>query len=215
MGEVEHQFSIPENPSSICSTGLLPHVLDGALLQVLRHHFSHPDNITQTALQCYVWDVDAKKRTMIVDPVYKWDVSTVQQRAAVLVKRGAWQTSRLSIGNTVHGPPPEVGYTRNPQLMAFTGSHMFFCVARTGTEAEELGAEVAYELLEFSQIIREQFNMHKFDLHQIGEVQRLDESHDHFAVPVSVSYGLVHTWAVLQQSPIWATFGLKLQQSDC
>ena len=212
--EVENPRSYPEEPSSLCSTGLTPHILDGAFLQIMRHHFSHPDYITQDPLKCYVWDVDAAKRTILIDPVYKWDVQKIQERPAILVKRGAWQTQRMSIANKWHGPPEESGYEYATMNVIIVGSHNFFAIARTGTEAEELGAEVAYELLEFSQIIREQFGLSKFDLQRIGEVQRLDESHDHFVVPVTVTYGIIHNWRVLQQSPIWMGTDLRLQP-DC
>ena len=203
-------YSLPEDASSVCSTGLLPHILTGIFLQIVRHHFSVPENIIQLPLRRYVWHPDIPQCKIAVEAEYNWTPAALQQRPAVVVKRGDLKSEKLSIGNVFHGPPEEEGFAEDRMIVAFQGSHTLFCCGRTGTEAELLGAEVAYELLEFSQIIRQQFNLMLFDLHQIGQVHRLQESHDHFAVPITLAYAFSHGWRVLRQRPIWMRFELDI-----
>jgi len=202
-------YSIPEDMSSVCSTGLLPHVLTGVLLQVLRHHFSEPTSIVQSPLKSYVWTPEANVSRISIEAVYNWTPQNIQQRPAVVVKRGQLKTNKVSIGNIMHGAPTEEGYAEERMVVNFKGNHQLFCAARTGSEAELLGAEVAYELLEFSQIIRQQFNFSSFELFEIGQVHRLQESHEHFAVPITVAYQYSHGWVVLRESPIWMSTGLS------
>ena len=210
---VEHPYSIPEEPSSICTTGLLPYILTGVLLQIMKHHFSEPSNIVQDPLKGYVWTPEETVSRILIEAIYNWSPENIQQRPAIVVKRGQLKTAKMSIGNIFHGAPDEEGYDEEKMMVAFRGSHNLFCVGRNGTEAEELGAEVAYELLEFSQIIRKQFEFMSFELFEIGQVHRLQESHDHFAVPVTVSYTYSHGWTVLRQRPIWMSVGLNVQSS--
>jgi len=207
-------YVVPEDPSSICSTGLMPHILTGIFLQLIRHHFSEAGNIVQQALRKYTWNKDAKQTQIAITAVYNWDPRTIQQRPAVMVKRGPLKTHKMSIGDILHGAPDQDGYTAEKMMVAFTGSHTFFCCGRNGIEAEEIGAEVAYELLEFSQVIREQFNLMTFSLFEIGQVHRLHESHEHFAVPVTVAYGYSHGWTIQLQRPIWMSVGLDIHQND-
>lgn len=207
-------YSVPEQPSSVCSTGLLPHILTGTLLQIMQHHFSEPSNIVQEKLKSYVWTPEAQVSRILIEAGYNWSPENIQQRPAVVVKRGQLKTTKMSMGNIFHGAPDLDGYDEEKMIVAFQGSHSLFCVGRTGTEAEELGAEVAYELLEFSQIIRKQFNFMLFELFEIGQVCRLQESNDHFAVPVTVTYAYSHGWTVLRQRPLWMSVGLQVNPSS-
>lgn len=207
----ETPFSIPEYLSSICTTGLLPHIMTGCLLQIVRHHFSDADNIVQESLRSRVWSPATADSNILIDVSYDWSPENVQQRPAVLLRRGQLKTSKVSIGNVFHGAPDLDGYAEDKMMVAFQGSTVLFCVANTGTEAEQLGAEVAYELMEFSQIIRQQLGLMSFDLFDIGQVSHLQESSTHFAVPVSVAYAYSHGWTVLRQRPIWMTFALDMR----
>lgn len=208
-------YLIPDPESSTCTTGLLPHILNGMFIQLLRHHFSNPDHIIQEPIRNYVWDRDDKVGKISIENIYRWNAAEIQERPAIVARRGPLKTRKLSIGNIEHGSPEEVGYTEDRMIVGFTGSHSFFCMAGTGAEAEQLGAEVAYEMLEFSQIIRRDFNLASFDLYEIGQVARLDESHDHFAVPVTVAYSYFHSWRTLRETPIWMTTGRKLLLGEC
>jgi len=210
---VEGPYSIPEPISSLCTTGLLPHILTGVLLQTMQHHFSEPTNIIQEPLRSYVWTPEAEVSRISIEAVYNWTPETIQQRPAVVVKRGQLKTGKMSIGNIFHGPPEDTGYAEDQMIVTFQGNHQLFCCARTGTEAELLGAEVAYELLEFSQIIRNEFGFMSFELFEIGQIHRLQESHDHYAVPITVAYAYSHGWRVLRQRPLWMSVGLNITDS--
>lgn len=194
----------PEPPSSICSTGPNLFVLNGALLTLIRRHFADPAGIVDPDLRNYVWtDGDGCESNIMIEPIYKWDATKIQQRPGVVVKRGQWKTQRLGIGDRHLGPPKQVGYTEFEHVILMQGTHTFFCLGNSGLEAEKVGQEVAFELLGFSEIIRQQFQLARFQLLGIDAVHRIEECQDHFVVPVNVGYGIQFNWEVLRQAPIW------------
>jgi hypothetical protein len=194
---------VPEPPSSICTTGPMPHIINGALLSLIRYQFADISNITQPALHKYLWNKDEKTSAILIEPVYKWNPRNIQQRPAVIVKRGPWKVHRISIGDRLHAYVADEGYSEFTQQVLMVGSHVLFCVGRTGLEAEEIGTEVAMHMLGFSELIRQQLSLARFQLDSIGDVHRIVECQDHFAVPVTVTYGMQLNWEVVRQAPIW------------
>jgi hypothetical protein len=144
-----------------------------------------------------------KDTGILIEPVYKWNPRNIQQRPAVIVKRGPWKFQRMSIGDRVHGGLSETGYSEFEQQVIAVGSHILFCVGRTGLEAEEVGLEVAMQMMGFSELIRQQLRLARFQLDSIGNVHRIVECQDHFAVPVTVTYGMQLNWEVVRQAPLW------------
>lgn len=189
--------------SSIVSTGPKSFIMTGVFLQIIRSHFSDPENIQDHNLKENVWSPDEKFSKILIEPVYKWDAKKIQARPAVIVKRGGWKVQRFGIGDKYMGPPEETGFAEDRYIVGMGGTHVFFCLGNSGLEAEALGAEVFYEMLEFSAIIREQFCLGTFQVSDLGEVSRFEEAHDHFAVPVTVSYAMQHQWKLLRQAPEW------------
>jgi len=193
----------PEPPSSICTTGPMTYIINGALLSLVRYQFSVVENIVQPQLHKYLWKNDEKDTGIVIEPVYKWNPRNIQQRPAVILKRGPWKFHRMSIGDRQHGGVQETGYTEFSQQVLVIGSHIFFCVGRTGLEAEEIGLEVAMNMMGFSELIRQQLSLARFQLDSTGNVHRIIECQDHFAVPVTVTYGMQLNWEVVRQAPLW------------
>ena len=193
----------PEPPSSICSTGPVTNVINGALLAIIRRHFAERSNIVVESLRDYIWDKDDKLSRILIEPIYHWKPTNIQQRPGVVIKRGAWKIQRMGIGDRVMATVSTDGYTEAEQQVLVVGSHSLFCLGRTGLEAEEVGLEVAMELMGFSEIIRQQLCLTRFQLDSIDRVFKVDECQDHFAVPVNITYGTQLNWKVLRQTPIW------------
>jgi len=200
---------IPAPPSSILTTDNLPHIVNGWLLQILRFHFADPRNITQEKLKPYVWRSDEKETRIVINPIYAWEPRNIQQRPAIILRRQPWKVEKLALGDKYQGHLANDGMTASNHAVMIQGAHTIYCHAMTGLESEELGAEVGYHLLEFQQHILQRFRLHGFKMESIGEVKRTDEPHQHFVVPLTITYAQVHGWSIQQETPIWTGFSVR------
>lgn len=215
-------------PSSLCSTGLQAHILTGVFLQLLRSHFSRADHIEEPRLRGCLWvpkeddpvTPDPERSTILIEPVYRWDPRQLQARPAVVVRRNDLQPrNRLGIGLNEEqqlrgldpGGLPEAG---REYYLPFQGSHSLFCVAKDGGAAELLSTEVARELYQFAQPITKEFGFEFLELAHIGSVARLEESFEHFAVPVTIRYGFYDHWKVTKLAPRFAGASLHTIPAD-
>lgn len=200
--------------TSIQSTGPKPHILSGAFLQILRSQFSDPNNITEEKLRGFLWSPDEVRSNILIEPLYRWDAKKIQQRPAILVKRGETKVVKLGIGDLQHGRLEDTGFVDMHQTTSFAGMHVIFCLGNSGLEAELIGSEVFYHFLEFSAVIRQQLCLGSFQVSDLGEVSRFEEAHDHFVVPVSLTYAGIHSWNVLRQTPEWTgtSFDVRIEE---
>lgn len=214
--------------SSLCTTGLQAHILTGVFLQLLRSHFSRADTIEEPRLRQCIWvpkdadpvTPDPQRSRILIEPVYRWDPRQTQARPAVIVRRNDLQPrNRLGIGmNEQFGVGgldpnglPEAG---REFYLPFQGSHSLFCVAKDGGAAELLSTEVARELYQFARPITQEFGFEFLELAHIGAVSRLEESFEHFAVPVTVNYGFYDHWTVTQLEPRFSGVSLNAVPAD-
>ena len=85
--------------SSISKTGVKPHVVTGALVQICRALFSDPENIVEDAMKRYIWNPDPKFSRILIESMYRYKTEDIQERPAVIVKRGPWKLDKLVIGD--------------------------------------------------------------------------------------------------------------------
>lgn len=209
--------------SSLCSSGLTPNILTGALVAILRDHFSNPDNlefggknefrvvdgqeVPLEELQGYVWTPDRRTTKILIDPVWLYNRQDEQRRPAIYVKRNQITGEKVAIadGMTIAAG----GNGRVPgrlQVRAINGSHTAFCVAGSGAEAEMLGTEVFSHLMGFAQVLREELKLHAFDVQSVEAVSHFEEFNDKFVVPVVVAYKAVKAWRTDKVAPWLKSF---------
>jgi hypothetical protein len=215
-------------PSSLCTTGLQAHILTGVFLQLLRSHFSSADYIEEPRLRGCLWvpklddpvTPDPQSSRILIEPVYRWDPRQLQARPAVIVRRndlqprnriGIAMNEEMNLGALDPDGLPEAG---REYYLPFQGSHSLFCVAKDGGAAELLSTEVARELYQFARPIVKEFGFEFLELAHIGAVSRLEESFEHFAVPVTVRYGFYDSWKVTKQAPRLAGVSLNTIPAD-
>lgn len=186
------------------------YTLHGAFVTLMRRHFAQATSIEVPELQHYTWDADEKLSKILIESVYRWNPTNIQQRPAVIVKRGPWKFNQLGIGNRYHGSPEPDGYAEDQHVVGVMGTHSFFCLGTTGNEADVIAMEAVNCLLGFSQVIREQFCLGRFFVSDIGPVSKVDECQDHFGVPVNVEYSMQWNWKLIRQGPIWARTGTQV-----
>jgi hypothetical protein len=197
------QLSLDNTPSAICTLGVRPIMMTGAILWLIRRHFSSADYIVDENLRKYVWHNSAEESTISIESVTRFSgppSQALEKRPAIYVKRNTWSSQTVGLGHKFQNAPQAVlrGKPVGGSLEVFglglAGSHTVFCIGGREAEAEALGTEVFYELLEFSPLIKRDLGLYKLDVAQMAEAQRLEESDEHWAVPIVVSYVVQHNW---------------------
>ena len=200
------QFIGP-HPSAICS--LLPRalILTGVFRDTLVHHFAAPEYIEEPDLRQLIWQ-EGERTGIIVESVHRWRPELTEKRPAVIIKRNAYQNQRFAIGDRhqlTRGHRGDLSYAT-----WWVGSHTLFCMGGSGAQAELLATEVQRELTEFGPLLQRTLWLHRFQLMGVGEVSELEESTQHFVVPVNVGYAFQETWTLRQQAPTLKRFSLSM-----
>ena len=71
-GQITTPQWIQEEPSALCTLGRPPLVISGALLWIVRRHFSDPQMIVDPDLKDRVWSRDVETSQITIEPVTKW-----------------------------------------------------------------------------------------------------------------------------------------------
>lgn len=214
--ETEEQFpdgSAPENKvpkvSALCSYGMRPHVMTGLLRQLLIGHFKDPENIEEPRLRRQLQELNSWKPSdaeidepnisrILIESITRWNPSKTDNRPAVLIKRNGWKWLRQGIGDTVG----DNVYTGSTTYAGFwEGSHTLYCLSQNGAETEFLATEVVKFLVNFAPLIREQMDLHKFFVSEVGGIGEIQEVIQGYAVPVNVAYVAEEAWLLQPYAP--------------
>ena len=212
--EVNAQFpegSAPENRvnkvSSLCSYGMRPHVMTGLLRQLLIGHFSDATNIEEPRIRRHVQELQNWQPADVTEPptggiliesITRWVPTKTDTRPAILIKRNTWKWTKISIGDIASSNP----YTGATTYSGFwEGSHTLFCLAQSGAETEFLATEVVKFLISFSPLIREEMDLKKFFVSEVGGVGEIQEVLQGYAVPITVAYVAEEAWTLQPYAP--------------
>lgn len=211
--EVEAQFpsgSKPENRldkiSALCSYGMRPHLMTGLLRQLLLAHFSDPDNIEEPRVRRQLAELGAWRPSdnglnaggILIESITRWQPATADKRPAILIKRNTWRWQRQGVGDKAGANP----YEGSTSYVGFwEGSHTLFCLAPSGAETEFLATEVVKFLHHFAPWIREQMNLFRFLVSEVGGVGEVQEVVQGYAVPVTVAYMAEEAWTLQPYAP--------------
>lgn len=211
--EVEAQFppdSAPENRvnkvSALCSYGMRPHVMTGVLRQLLMSHFADVENIEELRVRQQLetikeWQPELNNLSssgILIESITRWTPNTEDKRPAIIIKRNGWSWSKQVIGDRLASNL----YTGQDSYFGFwQGSHTIYCMAGNGAETEFLATEVVKYLILFSPLIRQQLELHKFFISEVGGVGEVQEVVQGFAVPVTVTYVAEENWSIQPYVP--------------
>jgi len=205
--------SVDHIPSALCSVGRPPIIMTGALLWALRRHFATANYIVDAGLRAYTWHSDTTQTKIMIEPYTSWTpaaIQALQMRPACLVRRGPWQSQKLGFADQYQGAGnnrvdatvliSDTGGVDNgiKHEVIIQGQHTVACMAGKGAEAEALGTEVFYELLEFQQVIREDLGLSVFKVSGLGPTAKVEDSREHWMAPVQLEYSFNHAWSVQQ-----------------
>ncbi len=203
------RIRFPPELLELCRRGWRPQSINALLLILIRGHFADPNNIEDERLKLYPYK-NNDSTGILIEPIAKWKPTLTEKRPAVILKRNTAKVVRMGINDKMQlGIGPAAA--RDVYATFVVGSHTLFCIAGEGAEAENLGAEVYRELIEFGPVIREMMNLHKFLLSEVGELSIIDdEGTENFVVPVSVTYAFEEAWEITQATPKLSKITLSL-----
>lgn len=214
--------------SCLCSSQHPTNVMTGVVTRLLQEHFANVNNLIytdkfdgRTGVEEMIWSKDRTLTKIQIDPVWLYNAEDIQRRPAIYVKRNTWTTQRLGIadGYTINASKTasgEIGRVRGEyKSRAVLGSHTIFAVGRTGAEAELIGSEVFDFLLSFSPILRSDLSLHRMEVTEIGPVSMLDESSEHFVVPVTLAYAAMWAWRLEMISPWLQKLSIDSSPAKC
>lgn len=200
-------YNVDAEISSLRSTGLRSNTLTGIILKLLTTHFSRERGIQDPRLKSFIWNADLTESKILIVPVWHWQTPGSQQRPALVIKRNALQTRQLGLGDG-QAIVPGLSSEKIPanqevvSQIAVAGSHTIFAIAAVPTQAELLSTEVATRLIQYAQAIQNEFDFSKFRVAEIGALAKIEESSEHFVVPITVAYTYVDAWTVWSAAPL-------------
>lgn len=200
--------------SSLCLIRPSPSIVTGILLQLIRAHFSDPDNIEDPDLKVYVWkDDDTEGHTIEskvqIEPTYKFKVETLQQRPSILVCRETLKNTEFAINN---GPGPSVSpisgnYEGDKKYTLLHGRHSIEVCSNRPMEADRLSEEVFFRMLEYKQVIKNDLNFSEFDVTLLKELQKVDENEEHWKAVIEIEWKFVYVWRLAPVAPVLKSIG--------
>ncbi len=205
----ENQFpanTMPENrldlPSDISSLPFYrSYIMTGVYIQRLAAHFSDYTNIDDAVIrnriQATPYTPD-EHTGIAISTVSDWKPFEEDKRPAVLVRRGEVPVHRIGIGDTdtIDTTTGQINY-----VCMVGGTHIFFAIARTSAEADLLGFEVG-RMLEGSKTLVDELDLERLQLISIGEAAQLEESKDHYAVPIVMAHEYRQSYSLAPHVPL-------------
>ncbi len=193
--------------NNLCALGPRAYVITGALVMFLRQHFATRDSIADPALRDLVYKLDngdpdwvnPDPASIVIESSSRWKPEVAGSRPQIVVRRNQYDTKTVGINNELQGGFNRDGDQHHAAMVE--GTHTVFCVATEADEAERLGYEVYTELLQFSSVIREWLDLHRFMVHTLGELVTLEEAPQSYAAPITVGCGFFETWRVIMHAP--------------
>lgn len=163
--------------------GLQPQILDGLFMNALADHFSDPSHIWSEDLRGLIWSPDPSRTKIAIFPVSHVERTTSLDIPAIIVKPGAFKSTRIAIGDAddvdpVAGPM----FTRR-----IDGGHTFIVSGGSGSLVKSLGWELYAFFEAFGPLVRQRLGA-DLSADGIGEIAVLSDLGNKLAVPVTVNY---------------------------
>lgn len=214
--EIEAQFPpgtqpesriMPETPclpalSALRSFGYTPLLVTGTLRQLLLQHFADPDHIQNGRLRKYLEDAGVWQTpgqiALVIESAARWMPEKAGVRPAILLKEGNWEYNQMLIGNLAW---VEADTGEEVSLGMWRGTHTILVIGVDAAETQVLATEIAKLLVWFAKTIANALELHDFRLVQIGETHALQESREHYVVPLQLTYAAEERWSVHRDAP--------------
>lgn len=187
-----------------------PIKLTGLVVQWLRQHFV-PGNIQQPPVQSFTWTPNTDTG-LLIEAWTRWKPQLTEKRPGLIIKRNKIQVVMDGIGNRIMGSSG-ADATRDLYSTRLIGSHTIFCITGEAGEAEVLAAETYRELGRFAPRVQLTLDMIRTVISEVGDVAKLEEATENFAVPITLAYAFWDSWEITQPgAPLFKQLDLTIQQ---
>lgn len=129
-----------------------------------------------------------------------WHRDLVERRPALIVKDHALRPVRSGIADRLESTRSRDGFDR--YATPLNSSNTVVCISGSPRSAKRLATEVTRELVQFSDAIRRNLGLVRFQVLERGETAVLEESRRNFAAPVTIAWQIQETWVVREQVPV-------------
>ncbi len=196
-------------PSSICS--LLPqeYLLTGYLRNILMQHFYAPATIETPDLRHLIWR-DQDSTDILIESITAWTPEKTQRRPALIIKCNDQDYQPAGIGGDVRQGPASDILGNEHFVRLWVGSHTIFCISSDGAQAYLLATEVKRELSGFANEIAKAVDLLRFRVLKVGAIGELEESAEHFVVPLTVGYAYEERTIIRMQAPTLHAVSLSM-----
>jgi hypothetical protein len=182
--------------SSLAEQGWSRLLMTGFLRDTLIRHFQS-GQIWLKELAEKTW-CDGDSSRILIESNTQWRPDVLGQRPAIIIKPNSCALHPIVIGDLSGGGTNGEG--RYDYTVIWVGSHTLFCLHGTGASTEVLAAEVKLFLTAYSPIFRECLNLLKATVVEMGEIVRLAEARDHFAVSVTFAWAFQFSWSLTPEA---------------
>ena len=185
--------------SSLDEQGWSRLLLTGFLRDTLIRHFQ-PGQIWLRELVQKTWR-DGDDSNILIESNTQWKPAEMGKRPAIIIKPNSCALHPIVIGD-LSGPADggTNGEGRYDYTVIWVGSHTLFCLHGTGASTEVLASEVKLFLTAYSPIFRECLHLLKAAVVEEGEIIRLQEARDHFAVPLTFAWAFQFSWSLTPEA---------------
>lgn len=185
-------------PGTTQAVRLTPLLITGLFRDLLTRHFAAAESMEDEALRSLVWTPTATTTKIVIEANTRWTPQLAGSRPSIIIKRNDHQRQKLSIGDRefVGAPQMVERYTA-----MWSGSHTLFALAQEAAMSEYIAFEAANQIDQFCPILRRAFRFHQLQVSAVGAPSKVKESHEHWAVPISVTYSYERPWTLASERP--------------
>jgi hypothetical protein len=134
---------------------------------------------------------------ILIESIHRWRGELVEKRPAVIIKRNAYRSLRLGVGD-------KMGVDTRGMIRyghAWVGSHTLFCIHGKGAATEVLATEVQRQMTRFGPVLVDHLKwLLRWRVVDVGAISELEEAREGFVVPVTVGWAYDDSWTLELES---------------
>ena len=186
-----------------------PYMLTGFFVQWIRAIFKSSDNISLDKIKDYLWNEDVKLSRITIDPAFQDNPEAERRQPGIYIKRNSVSHSTPGMKgglSTMHTDAN--GFFKGKDLTSIiSGGHKFICVGGTEAEAENIGLEVFYNLIQFTEAIKDIASLGVFWVSALSETQHAGKGKDYWVCEVNTTWHYTFDWTLDREAPILKEIG--------
>ena len=186
---------IGEEAAVRCTVPKTRMVIQGFLVDFLTKLFSDAGNLRDPLMRQLI-ATGGPDTKILIAPYAKWSPATIGIRPALMLKQNAEQRQNMVIGEVA---AVRIGLDTSYECV-WVGSFTIFCISKSDASAEGLATTVKTYLEEFGPWIRDWLGLKLYHVQEVGDLAQLEESREHYAVPVTIGTAYSHNWTLKQEA---------------